>query len=544
MIKYDFLVLGSGIAGLVYAIEVSKHGKVAVISKNKLSDCNTDYAQGGIAAVLNDHDSFENHIQDTYKAGVELGKIPVIEKIVKGGPEAIQFLLRIGTKFTKKETTRNNQNAEGLLSENDRSFESLSLTREGGHSQERVAYAADSTGHEIMQALIKTCKENKNIDIYENHIAVDLITQHHILQNEGFIPRITCWGAYVLNIEENKIIAYVANKTMLSTGGAGQVYQHNTNSEIATGDGIAMARLAGARVANMEFIQFHPTAFYSPDKKTFLVTEALRGEGAILRLQDGSSFMEKYHELGNLSPRDVVSRAIDFELKIRDERYVYLDATNVDHHKLKTHFPYIDKKCQKMGIDFTKDFIPVAPAAHYFCGGVLTTIDGETDIQNLFASGEVACTGFHGANRLASNSLLEAVVTSLRAANHQSNLDKIVFPSIPKWRQVGSFNENEWVVIAHNREIMKHTMQNYVGISRSRRLLKYAQNRLDIMYREIDNFYHHNNVRKEVVETRNMAIVAKLIIKSALIRKESRGLQYLVEYPEKNDEFYKKDTII
>ena len=557
MLKYDFLVIGAGIAGLVYAIEVAKHGKVAILCKKTLNDCNTDYAQGGIAAVLDDHDSFENHLKDTFKAGVELGKLPVIEKIVKGGPEAIQFLIDIGTKFTQKTAptcrimnsefgVRNSElrtpNSELFMG--GANFENLSLTREGGHSLERVVYAADSTGHEIMQALIHTCKENKNIDIYENHIAVDLITQHHILQNEGFIPRITCWGAYVLNIEENKIIAFLANKTMLATGGAGQIYQHNTNSEIATGDGIAMARLAGARVANMEFIQFHPTAFYSPDKKTFLITEALRGEGAILRLQDGKNFMENYHELANLAPRDVVSRAIDFELKKRDERFIYLDATKVDHVKLRTHFPYIDKKCQKMGIDFTKEFIPVAPAAHYFCGGVLTTIDGETDIQNLFASGEVACTGLHGANRLASNSLLEAVVISLRAAGHKSNFEKIDFPTIPKWRQEGSFNENEWVVIAHNREIMKHTMQNYVGISRSRRLLKYAQYRLDTIYREIDDFYHHNNMRKEVVETRNMAIVARLIIQSALIRKESRGLQHLIDFPERNDEFYKKDTII
>ena len=532
MIKYDFLVIGAGIAGLVYAIKVSQMGKVAILCKKTLLDCTSDYAQGGIAAVLDHHDSFENHVKDTYKAGVELGKIPVIEKVVSDGPDAIKFLLEIGTNFTKKNT---------LL---DRSFENLSLTREGGHSNERVAYAADSTGHEIMQALIKTCVENTNIDIYENHIAIDLITQHHILQDEGFIPRITCWGAYVLDIEKNQITAFAAHKTMLATGGASQVYQSNTNPDVATGDGMAMARLAGARVANMEFIQFHPTAFYSPDKRTFLVTEALRGEGAILRLQDGSTFMEKYHELGNLAPRDVVSRAIDFEMKKRDESYIYLDATCVDHDKLKEHFPYIDKKCRQMGIDFTKDYIPVSPAAHYFCGGILTTIDGETDIQNLFASGEVACTGLHGANRLASNSLLETVVLSLRAAKHKSNLEKIEFPLIPEWRQIGCFNENEWVVIAHNREILKQTMQNYLGISRSRRLLKYAQNKLDTIYREIDNFYHHNNVRKEVVETRNMAIIARLIIQSALARKESRGLHYIVEYPERNDEYYKKDTII
>jgi len=532
MKKYDFLVIGSGIAGLVYALGVSKHGKVAVLCKTSLFDCNTDFAQGGIAAVLDHQDTFENHILDTFTAGAELGKKPIIEKIVTTGPEAIQFLLNIGTNFTQKNPLW------------DRCFENLSLTREGGHSQSRVAHAADSTGHEIMTALIAKCHANSNIDIYENHLAIDLITQHHIPQTDGFIPRITCWGAYVLNTTTNEVLTFVANKTMLATGGASQVYQHNTNPEVSTGDGIAMARLAGARVANMEFVQFHPTAFYSPDKPTFLVTEALRGEGAILRLQDGSTFMDKYHELGSLAPRDIVSRAIDTELKRRDERFVYLDATKVGIDHLKTHFPYIDKKCQEMGIDFTIDYIPVAPAAHYFCGGILSTIDGETDIQNLFVAGETACTGLHGANRLASNSLLEALVISLRAANHPSNLDKILFPSIPDWRDTDSFSENEWVIISHNREILKHTMQNYVGIVRQRRLLKYAQHKVQTIYREIDNFYLHNKVRKEVVEIRNMATVAELIIRSALIRKESRGLHYLIDYPHKDDAIYKKDTII
>jgi len=530
--KFDFLVIGSGIAGLVYALGVAEYGKVAVLCKAGLYDCNTDYAQGGIAAVLDGHDTFENHIKDTFEAGAELGKIPIIEKIVTGGPEAIQFLLNIGTNFTKKNP---------LL---DRSFENLSLTREGGHSQYRVAYAADSTGHEIMQALIIKCKGNSNIQIFENHLAIDLITQHHIPQNDGFIPRITCWGAYVLNIKTNQIITFIANKTMLASGGAAQVYQHNTNPEVSTGDGIAMAKLAGARAANMEFIQFHPTAFYSADKPTFLITEALRGEGAILRLQDGSEFMERYHELSNLAPRDIVSRAIDYELKIRDERFVYLDATKVSHETLKTHFPYIGKMCLDAGIDFTKDYIPVAPAAHYFCGGILTTIDGETDIQNLFAAGEVACTGLHGANRLASNSLLEALVIALRAARHKSNLEPITFPSIPDWRITEEFNENEWVVIAHNREILKQTMQNYVGIIRQKRLLKYAEHKVQTIYTEIDNFYQHNMVRKEVVEIRNMATVANLIIKSALARKESRGLHYIIDYPDKDDQIYKKDTIV
>jgi len=532
MYQYDFLVLGSGIAGLVYALEVSRLGKVAVITKKELFDCNSDYAQGGIAAVIDDHDSFHSHVEDTFIAGAMLGKKKIIEIIVKEGPEAIEYLLQKGTLFTVKNP---------LL---DRSIENLSLTKEGGHSKQRVAYAADSTGHEIMQALIHSCKQNPQIDVFENHIAVDLITQHHIPQTDGFIPRIACWGAYILDINDNKIKTFVSKKTMLATGGAAQVYLQSTNPDVATGDGIAMARLAGARVANMEFIQFHPTAFYSPDGHTFLITEALRGEGAILRLQNGKTFMENYHAMVSLAPRDIVSRAIDFELKKRDEKYVYLDATQVDHEKLKSHFPYIDKKCLKRGIDFTKDYIPVAPAAHYFCGGILTTINGETDIANLFAAGEVACTGLHGANRLASNSLLEALVVAKRAGNHPSNLEEVDFPQIPEWREVGVFNENDWVVISHNREVVKHTMQNYVGITRSRRLLKYAQTRLNSIYQEIDNFYHHNNIRKEVIETRNLAIIANLIIKSALQRKESRGLHFVTDFQERNDELYQKDTII
>jgi len=532
MKKYDYLVIGSGIAGLVFALEVAQKGTVAVLCKKTLHECNTEYAQGGIAAVLDNHDSYENHINDTYNAGVGLGKLSVIKKIVSSGPEGIQFLIDHGTNFTKKNPLH------------DGSLENLSLTREGGHSTQRVAYVADSTGFEIMQALISACKKNSKINIYENHLAIDLITQHHILQDDGFIPGITCWGAYVLDITKNEIHTFIANKTMLATGGAAQVYRNNTNPDVATGDGIAMASLAGARIANMEFVQFHPTAFYSANEKSFLITEALRGEGAILRLQDGKAFMEKYHNLGCLAPRDIVSRSINFELMKRDESFVYLDATCIDKEKLKIRFPYIDKKCKFMGIDFTKDYIPVAPAAHYFCGGVLSTINGETDIRNLYASGEVACTGLHGANRLASNSLLEAVVISLQAARSENILEKIDFPPIPEWRQVGCFKENEWVVIAHNRELLKQTMQNYVGINRSRKLLLYAQNKLDSIYREIDNFYLHNNVRREVVETRNLAIIAKLIVKSAISRKESRGLHYIVDFPETNDQFYKKDTII
>jgi L-aspartate oxidase len=348
----------------------------------------------------------------------------------------------------------------------------------------------------------------------------------------------------VLDQKNSKVHTFRAKKTMLATGGASQVYAYNTNPEIATGDGFAMARLAGARVANMEFVQFHPTCFYTLEGNPFLVSEALRGEGAVLRLRNGETFMEKYHELKNLAPRDVVSQAIETELRLNDDKYVLLDATSIDAHKLRSRFPYIDKKCKQRGIDFTREPIPVVPAAHYFCGGILTSIDGQTDIKNLLASGEVACTGLHGANRLASNSLLEGLVISYRAGNHPSATENVDFPKIPKWKDVGAFNENEWVVISHNRKIIKTIMQGYVGITRSLKLLNYANLRISNIYHEINNFYQNNPVRREVVETRNLAVVANLIIRSALSRLESRGLHNLVDYPAKNDRHYKKDTII
>jgi L-aspartate oxidase len=532
MRDFDFLVIGSGIAGLVYALECSRQGTVAIITKKGLYDCNTDYAQGGIAAVLDAHDSFEEHIQDTYLAGAELGKKEIIRQNISEGPALIKYLIDLGTDFTRRDANY------------DRSLENLSLTREGGHSHNRVAYAADSTGHQIMEALIGSCRKHEKIMIFENHMAVDLITQHHIPQHEGFLPGITCWGAYVLDTQSNKVEIFRARKTMLATGGAACIYAHNTNPDVSTGDGMAMARLAGARLANMEFVQFHPTAFYNAEGETFLISEALRGEGAVLKLQDGSTFMENYHPMGNLAPRDVVSRAIDGELKKRGEKYCFLDATQVETNILKTHFPYIDKKCTEFGVDFTKDPIPVAPAAHYFCGGILSTIDGVTDIRNLFAAGEVACTGLHGANRLASNSLLEALVIAHHAGNHPSNLDDVKFPPIPEWQDQGQFNENEWVVISNNREIIGTVMQGYVGILRSRRLLKYALSKLDNIFHEINNFYQHNTVRKEVIETRNMAVIASMVIRSALTRKESRGAHYVIDHPERDDAKYKIDTII
>ncbi|HNV62076.1 MAG: L-aspartate oxidase [Candidatus Cloacimonas acidaminovorans] len=530
--EYDYLVIGSGIAGLIYALQVSKYGKVAVVTKSSLNDCNTDHAQGGIAAAIDSLDSFEAHIEDTYQAGAGLGKRQVITEVISSGPKLIQYLIDLGTDFTRRDPNY------------DICLENLSLTMEGGHTRRRIAYAADSTGHQIMETLIAQCQKNPNIEIFEYYIAIDLITQHHVVQDEGFIPGISCWGAYVLNINENRVDIFKARKTMMATGGAAQIYSPDTNPKVATGDGMAMARLAGARLANMEFVQFHPTAFWSPDGDTFLISESLRGEGAVLRLSDGSTFMENYHPQGNLAPRDIVSRAIDSELKKRGEKFCYLDATIVPAEQLLRHFPSINNMLKARGIDFTKEPIPVAPAAHYFCGGVLSTIEGITDIRNLFVAGEVACSGLHGANRLASNSLLEALVMAYKAGNHPSNLEEVQFPCIPEWKVIDEFNENEWVVISHNREIIGTIMQGYAGIRRSRRLLKYALSRLENIYNEINNFYQHNAVRKEVVETRNMAIIAIAVVKSALMRKESRGAHFLVDNPEPDDEHYKHDTII
>jgi L-aspartate oxidase len=530
--EYDFLVIGSGIAGLVYALKVAEIGRVAIVSKSSLNDCNTEYAQGGIAAAIDAKDSFAEHIEDTFQAGAELGKRQVISSIIESGPELIQYLIELGTDFTRLDASY------------DTSLENLSLTMEGGHTRRRVAYAADSTGHQIMETLIRQCRANPAIDIYENHIAIDLITQHHVVQDNGFIPGITCWGAYVLDTGHNRVDIFRAKKTMMATGGAAQIYAHNTNPKVATGDGMAMARLAGARLANMEFVQFHPTAFWSPDGETFLISEAVRGEGGILRLSDGRGFMQDYHPQGNLAPRDVVSRAIDAELKKRGEKFCYLDATGVPTEQLLKHFPFIDSKLKERGIDFSKEPIPVAPAAHYFCGGVLSTIDGVTDIRNLFVAGEVACCGLHGANRLASNSLLEALVMAHKAANHPCNTDPVQFPIIPEWNLMDEFNENEWVIISHNREIIGTIMQGYAGIRRSRRLLKYALSRLENIYNEINNFYQHNGVRKEVVETRNMAVIAIAVVRSALMRRESRGAHYLIDNPERDDVHFKHDTII
>ncbi|MCJ7578523.1 MAG: L-aspartate oxidase [candidate division Zixibacteria bacterium] len=532
-IKTDFLVIGSGIGGLSYALKVSEIGDVVIVTKKGDTESNTNYAQGGIASVFSKEDSFELHIQDTQKAGDGLCNPGVVRRVVQAGPGCVEELVGIGVNFTKKR-------------DEDKQFD---LGLEGGHSKNRVVHVADFTGSEIENCLVKAVKSKKNIRILENHIAIDLITQHHLRDYKRKPDeKIRCWGAYVLDIEQNQVIPCLAKITLLATGGAGRVYLHTTNPSIATGDGLAMAYRAGVCVANLEFIQFHPTALYHLKGNSFLISEAVRGEGGILRLKSGETFMEKYHPRKELAPRDVVARAIDHELKKSGDVCVYLDITHLDQKFIKLRFPHIYGKCFSLGIDITKEWIPVVPAAHYICGGVITDMEGKTAIENLYAAGEVACTGMHGANRLASNSLLEAVVFAGFSARSSKEKFKSIkdfsLPVIPQWSLKGVFDQKEWVIISHDRDWIQRFMWDYVGIVRSNRRLEQAKKRIQILLDEINQFYKVNPVTYDVVELRNIAMVAGLIIECALQRKESRGLHYNIDYPEKDDKNWLKDTIL
>jgi L-aspartate oxidase len=532
-IKTDFLIIGSGIGGLSYALKVSEVGEVVIVTKKQDTESNTNYAQGGIASVFSKDDSFEIHVQDTLKAGDGLCNPEVVRRVVEGGPRCVEELVKIGVNFTKKKGEE----------------KQFDLGLEGGHSKNRVVHVADFTGSEIESCLLETVKSKKNIRILENHIAVDLITQHHLKDYKREPEeKIKCWGAYVLDIKQNQVISCLAKVTLLATGGAGRVYLHTTNPSIATGDGIAMAYQAGAPVANLEFIQFHPTALYHIGSDSFLISEAVRGEGGILRLGSGQTFMEKYHPRKELAPRDVVARAIDHELKKSGDACVYLDITHLDQKFIKLRFPHIYGKCLSLGIDITREWIPVVPAAHYICGGVVTDMEGKTAIENLFACGEVTCTGMHGANRLASNSLLEAVVFADFSAKSSKkklqNMEAFSFPPIPPWSLKGVFDQNEWVIISHDRDWIQRFMWDYVGIVRSNRRLEQAKKRIQILLDEITQFYRVNPVTYDVIELRNIAIVAGLIIECALQRKESRGLHYNIDYPEKDDKNWLKDTIL
>lgn len=449
--EFDFLVIGSGAAGLSYALQVSKFGSVAIITKKQKAESNTNYAQGGIAAVMDQYDSFEKHIADTLDAGAGLCKLEAVEVIVKEGPQAVKQLLEFGARFTKDETQ-------------------LHLGKEGGHSHNRIVHAADMTGKEIERVLLKAIEKQENIQIFEHHYALELITQHHLGKRVTRYDNDTqCFGAYVLNTKTKEVDTFLAKATLLATGGAGQVYRHTTNPEIATGDGIAMAYRAKARVSNMEFIQFHPTSLFLPEANSFLISEAVRGHGGKLRNKKGEEFMKKYDTRLELAPRDIVARAIDDQLKKTGDDYVYLDVTHLPAEDVKEHFPNIYKTCLKFGIDITTDLIPVVPAAHYTCGGVVTDLDGRTSIHALFACGEVACTGVHGANRLASNSLLEAIVFANRAAKlAQSQVRNITLNySIPDWDDSGTTDTKEWIEVSHNKRELQQIMSDYVGIVRS-----------------------------------------------------------------------------
>ncbi|MGZ6274767.1 MAG: L-aspartate oxidase [Syntrophales bacterium] len=530
-ITTDFLVLGSGIAGLSFAIKAADLGTVAIVTKKEKSESNTNLAQGGIAAVYDEKDRFEYHINDTLAAGAGICKEEVVRFVVMDGPERIKELLDWGVEFTR-------------AGDDDASH--YDLGREGGHSMRRVLHARDLTGQEIERALHEKASRKRNIKIFENHIGIDLILESLVPGGEKG-QRQKCLGAYILDTDRNQIHTFKAKFVILATGGSGKVYLITTNPDIATGDGVAMAYRAGAFIANMEFIQFHPTCLYHPEAKSYLISEALRGEGGLLRLKDGSTFMEKYHPMKSLAPRDIVAKAIDTELKKSGDEYVLLDITHRDRDFIISRFPNIYNRCLAFGIDITRDPIPVVPAAHYQCGGVSTDHYGETNIERLFACGEVACTGLHGANRLASNSLLEAVVFAHRSfikiAEKIAAAKDAQIP-IPPWDTRGATESDESIVVAHNWDEVRRSMGNYVGIVRSNKRLERAQRRIDLISREIDEYYRNFIVTRDLIELRNIATVAKIIIQCARIRKESRGLHYNIDYPEKDDRLWLKDTVI
>lgn len=525
--QFDFLVLGSGIAGLTFALKVARHGRVAIITKKDRAESNTNYAQGGIAAVTSKEDSFEMHVRDTLEAGAGLCNEEVVRTIVQEGPARIAELIQLGMRFSEREISRGSRE--------------LDLGKEGGHSKRRILHAKDVTGREIEQALLSAIAEQPNIEIYENHFAIDLITSQK-LEFEG--PN-RCLGVYVLDKKTQTVLTFSARLTLLATGGCGKVYLYTTNPDIATGDGVAMAYRAGAAVANMEFIQFHPTCLYHPKAKSFLISEAVRGEGGILKSIEGDEFMDRYHPMKSLAPRDIVARAIDSEMKRSGADHVILDITHKPARFIIERFPNIYQTCLGYGIDITKEPIPVVPAAHYQCGGVLTNVDGQTEITGLYAVGEAACTGLHGANRLASNSLLEALVCAHRAA------EKCVYdPSpppdwtLPDWQSGTASNADELVVVSHNWDEIRRLMWDYVGIVRTNKRLQRALTRVTNLQSEIQEYYWDFIVTSDLLELRNISIVAELIIRSALQRPESRGLHFNLDFPNSNAEWAQRDTII
>jgi len=538
-IKTDFLIIGSGIAGLSFALKVAEFGNVALVTKKEAMDSSTNLAQGGIASVFGSHDSFELHIQDTLSAGDGLCNRDVVEMVIKNGPSGVSDLINLGVKFNpaKKKSTIS-QTCE------------FDLGLEGGHSQNRIVHAQDMTGKEVESVLVNRVKDHKRISLYENHIAIDLITCSTRMKR-GLVTTTHedyCCGAYVLDRKIKLVKTFSANITLLASGGSGKVYLYTSNPDIATGDGIAMSYRAGATVANLEFVQFHPTCLYHPEAKNFLISEAVRGEGGILIDAAGNPFMEKYDSQKDLACRDVVARAIDSELKKSGDDFVFLDISHKNADFVKKRFPNLYERCLALGIDMTREPLPVVPAAHYMCGGVATDMFGQTDIHRLYAVGETACTGLHGANRLASNSLLEALVYAGRAAEQAvkdlKTLDFTATPEPSSWDEVGTTDSDELIMVSHNWDEIRRLMWNYVGIVRSDKRLDRAQRRIEIIQKEIREYYWNFKVVADLIELRNIAVVAELIIKCAMHRKESRGLHYNIEYPSRDDKRWQKDTVL
>ncbi|MDD2559483.1 MAG: L-aspartate oxidase [Bacteroidales bacterium] len=520
--KFDFLVIGSGLAGMSFALKVADKGSVAICCKSALEEANTFYAQGGIASVTNPAtDNFQKHIEDTLICGDGLCEKSVVEKVVKEAPAQVAELIHWGVAFDKDQSGH------------------YDLHREGGHSENRILHHQDATGAEIQRSLINRIQQHPNIHVFDHHFAIEILTQHHLgatitRQSE----HIECYGAYVLNQRTRAIHTFLAKITMMAAGGIGNIYQTTTNPVIATGDGIAMVYRAKGQVKDMEFVQFHPTALYYPtERPSFLITEAMRGYGAVLRTRNEEEFMQKYDARGSLAPRDIVARAIDTEMKTRGTDYVYLDVTHKEAAETKKHFPNIYKKCLSIGIDITKDYIPVAPAAHYLCGGIEVDKNAESSIERLYASGECARTGLHGANRLASNSLIEAIVYAESAAKHAlGRLKGISFEErIPLWNDEGTRLPEEMILITQSAKEVGQIMSSYVGIVRSNLRLKRALDRLEILYQETERLFIRSVVSKEICELRNIINTGYLVIKQAQLRKESRGLHYTIDYPNKNE---------
>ncbi len=537
-IQTDFLVIGSGVAGLSFALKAANFGSVTIITKKGIMDSNTTQAQGGIASVLSKVDSFDLHIQDTLASGDSLCNREVVEKVVKSSPDQIHELIELGVQFNRREEQRPDDTPD------------LDLGREGGHSRKRIVHAQDMTGLELEKVLVAHVREDERIRVMENQVAIDLITCSTRMKR-GLVTtthEAFCCGAYVLDRLTQEVHTFEAKITLLATGGAGKVYLYTSNPDIATGDGIAMAYRAGATVANLEFVQFHPTCLYHPDAKNFLISEAVRGEGGILKDASGRPFMGKYDPQKDLACRDVVARAIDTELKKSGDDSVFLDISHKNADFVIHRFPNLHQKCLSYGIDMTREPIPVVPAAHYMCGGVSTDMCGRTDIHRLYAIGETACTGLHGANRLASNSLLEALVYADAAAKQAVQdiqcMNFGAMPEAPDWDEVGTSHGDELIMIAQNWDEIRRLMWNYVGIVRSDKRLSRAKRRIEIIQNEIQEYYWDFKVSADLIELRNIAMVAELIIKCAMHRKESRGLHYNIEYPNRDDERWKKDTVI